>query len=462
MSTTMNVSEAERAHLLARPLKDTRPAELAKLFAGGAKLESSWKLGLEIELTPYRTADRRPLEHPDIARLFASLARIGGYTPDTEPSSSGPADPGGVSVGMHSDGQVVSLEPGGQVEFATRPFRALKRLYEAVDHFTEELRRAGSEQGVEFWAIGHHPFETKETIPRMPKARYAAMRRYLASSGSRGLDMMHLTGSVQCAVDFSDEANLADKVRAAARISPFLSALTASSPFTAGKPNGMKSERYAIWFDVDAPRCGIWPEMVDEQGLTFERYVQHALAAPPIFFMRDGKFRPVLERRPFASYGDTGFEDTTVTIADLLDHLTTMFPEIRVKSYIELRGADCLPPADAVAIAGFWRALLDNGDARAEVTGRLRKMGYPEIRALQPDVARLGLDAVSPAGPVREIALWLSRTAYESLTSQNARDCAECVLPLVERAERGRSMADDLIDRYHKSGIEHALELCRV
>src|SRR5262249_7390904 len=160
---------------------------------------------------------------------------------------------------------------------------------------------------------------------------YRVMRPYLAKAGTRGLDMMHLTGSVQCAIDFEDEADMGRKVRTAARISPFLAALTASSPFSFGRVNGMKTMRYAIWLDTDRPRCGIWPEMVDAEGLTFKRYVERALAAPAMLFVRGGRYQ-LPEPRPFASYAESGFQDTTVTVGDLIDHLTTLFPEIRLKS----------------------------------------------------------------------------------------------------------------------------------
>src|SRR5262249_55040380 len=158
-------------------------------------------------------------------------------------------------------GAIISLEPGGQLELATRPHPQLKELRREICSYVGELRAAAAENDAGFWAIGYQPFETRDTMPKMPKARYDVMRGYFARKGGRGLDMMHYTGSVQFAVDYRDEKNMTDKVRTAVRVSPFLAALVSSSPFVRGKISGKKSERYQVWLDVDDERSGIWPEM---------------------------------------------------------------------------------------------------------------------------------------------------------------------------------------------------------
>lgn len=448
MSRPMIQGEGALATLLERPLAETPVEELRRLFLDGAKDAADWRLGLEIELFPLRIGQPTPADFPEIEAILREIGE--------RQHIPGEHERGGALIGLKGAGYSYSLEPGGQVEIATRPYRALARLRQVVREFTEQLADIGRGRGIRFVALGHHPYANRQTVPKMPKARYDLMRAYLPKRGSRGLDMMHLTGSVQCAVDFSDERNLVDKIRAAARISPFLTALTAASPFTEGKPNGMRSMRYEIWRDVDAPRAGIWPEMLDEEGLTFARYIEHALDVPAMLFIRGGEYR-LAEPRPFRSYAQAGFQGTTVTVADFVDHLTTLFPEIRTKSYIELRGADCGVPDEAVAIAGFWRGILDDDLARSEANDRLGVLGYPEILALQADVARLGLDASSPAGQVREIARWLVELSYRRLDASTT-DCAECVLPLVERAERGRSPADDLLALAARSGLEAALD----
>jgi glutamate--cysteine ligase len=453
MSTTMNVKEAERAHLLSRPLKDTPPADLVSIFASAAKPTADWLLGLEIELSPFHLSDLAPLQHPELVQMFAQLAERAPYVPDFDPS--------GIQIGLRREGHVISLEPGGQFEYATRPYRRIRDLESALLGFARDLKEAGQAVGVGFWAIGHHPFGTRDTMPKMPKSRYQVMRNYMAHAGTRGLDMMHLTGSVQCAIDFSDEANMIDKVRAAAKISPFIAALTASSPFTAGKPNGKKTARYEIWFDVDKTRCGIWPEMVDAEGLTYQRYIEHALAAPAMFFMREGNYR-VAEPKPYRAYAESGFSGTTVTVSDFLDHLTTMFPEIRIKSYIELRGSDCLPPKEALAIAAFWRGILDVPEARKEACDRLAKMDHAALLELQHEVVVKGLEANSASGPALEIARFLMETAQVGLCSVRATDCAGYLEPLKARAASGRTLADDMLARAAKAGIAEALKLCEI
>jgi glutamate--cysteine ligase len=437
-----------RSAILARPLRDVTVAELSALFLSSAKPPHEWMIGLELELFPHDRATRRPADHATLARVLARLGARRGMAEQRE---------GDALIGLAGAGQLISLEPGGQLEVATKPHVRLRAMRNEVVEYARDLAEAGAEEGVGFWALGHHPFETRDTVPKMPKARYDRMRSYMAGAGARALDMMHLTASVQCAVDFSGPENLARKVRAAALASPFVSALVAASPFSRGKPNGFQSMRYQIWLETDEPRSGLWPEMVDAEGFGIPRYVQRALATPPMFVIRDGEYLDAGDR-PYAELAERGFRGTTITVSDFLDHLTTFFPEIRPKTYVELRGADCRPPREAVAIAGLWRGLLDDDASLDAVIDRLGPhLSGPDLRVLQRGVARFGLAASSPAGPVREIARWLTHLAYDRL-SRTSCDCAECLLVLVERSDRGRSPADDMLELAAKSSIEAALD----
>lgn len=447
MSRRIEVAEGELQSLLQRPLAETTSEQLTMLFAGGAKRLEDWLLGLEIEVIPH--IDGEPAGYEPLKKTLEAFSANGEWEPEIDAS--------GELVGLKGDGQIISLEPGLQVEYATRPYRALHDLRTAVKDVVASLASAAADQGVRFWALGHNPVADSATIPRTPKARYDIMRAYFTEQCPRSLEMMHLTGSVQCAVDFSDERNMVDKVRTAARVSPFLAALTASSPFSNGKPNGFKSIRYDIWLGSEPSRSGLWPQMVDEEGLTFRRYIEQALQAPAMLFVR-GEQLILPEARPYHTYSQSGFQDSTVTVLDFVDHLTTMFPEIRTKSYIELRGADCAPPADAVAIAGFWRGLLDDEPTRLAVDDRLRTLDYAELRTLQTAVARVGLDATTSIGKVGDIAQWLVEQSYARM-QRSAPDCAECLEPLVERAQRQRSLADDMLERAERDGLNAALEL---
>ena len=439
--------------LLQRPLVETSADDLTLLFAGGAKRLEDWKLGLELELFPVAHGSHEPAQYPALKATLENLGVARGLDEELDPDS-------GALIGLLGDGELVSIEPGGQLEYATKPFRTLRALRRAVTEFIGAMSHAANDQGLSLLALGYNPFETLRSIPRMPKARYNTMRAYLPERGRRSLEMMHLTASVQCAVDFSDEENMTHKVRTAARASPFIAALTASSPFTAGEPNGFRSTRYDIWLHTDDARCGLWPEMFDEEGLTFKRYVEHALRTPAMFFFRDQQYR-VAEPRPYIEYAKEGFEGSTVTVRDFVDHLTTLFPEVRTKSYIELRGADCAPPLEAVAIAGFWRGLLDDADALAAASERLSTLTYEQVRELQPRIAREGLDARSPVGIAREVARDLVEIARNRFV-RSAPDCAECLEPLVARAHAGRSLADELLERAASPSVIDALEICRV
>jgi glutamate--cysteine ligase len=195
--------------------------------------------------------------------------------------------------------------------------------------------------------------------------------------------------------------------------------------------------------------------MFDAEGLRVHRYIARAVAVPPMFFMRDGTHRPV-EPRPFAHYAKEGFEGTPVTVRDFIDHLTTLFPEVRLKGYVELRGADCLPPAYATAISGFWRAILDDEPTRLAVEDRLQDMDYAAVRTLQPQIARWGLEGDSAAGPVLETARWLIDVAYRRM-KEGAPDCAECLEPLVRLAEDGYAPADRMIETALRKSVEEAI-----
>lgn len=436
---------------LARPLADLSTDDIAALFLSAAKPDTQWYVGIELELLPYMQSSLRPPPHEALATVLANMGENTGMRPTYEPT--------GALTGLEGNGELVSLEPGGQLEFATRPHRSLKAAREEVLQFATALRAASLPEGLDFWALGQQPFVNRDTAPHMPKPRYDHMRRYLGARGARALDMMHLTGSVQCTVDFQSEQNLVDKVRTAARVSPFLSALVAASPFSGGKANGFQSVRYQIWLETDDERCGIWPEMLDDEGFRMHRYVQRTLRAPPMFFMRGGQYVAAGDKA-FGTYVKEGFEGTPVTVSDYLDHLTTFFPEIRTKAYVELRGADCVKPVEAVAIAGFWRGLLDEENTRQAVEARLAAMDFEAVRALQPQIAKVGLDASSPAGPVREVVKWLVDTAYQRL-DKSAPDCAECVMPLVERADRGQSPSDEMLAKAKIGGIEAALDIVR-
>lgn len=451
MSKPMLASEAA-GELLERPLAETSDDALERLFLGAAKPDTEWFIGAEIELFTFHEGSHAAADHETIRGLLRALEARLAMNPEYEVN--------GALIGLKGQGASVSLEPGGQLEFASRPHRTLRGLRDEVCGWAATVAEVGAGQGLGFWAMGLQPYLTHTTAPVMPKPRYEIMREHL--TGPRARDMMHLTGSVQVTVDFRSEENLVQKVRTAARASPFLAALVAASPFSEGRPNGYKSMRYKIWLETDEARCGLWPEMLDDEGLTARRYIGRTLDTPAMFFRRNDSYRPADRRTSLREYARNGFEGTTVTVADFLDHLTTFFPEVRPKGYVEMRGADCVGPAEAVAIAGFWRGILDDEGTRRAVDERLEALDYASLRALQLKVAEVGLEASSPVGSVGEIAEWLVKAAHGRLLAA-APDCAQCVEPLVRRAEARIAPADELLQRAQQThSVPEALELMRI
>ena len=266
------------SELLDRPFSETSEEAVHRLFLDAAKRPDEWYVGAELELFGFHRSNLMPPSLDELQAVLEQLGRRLGWRADRE------AD--GSLTGLKGEGQAVSLEPGGQLEFASRPHRALRALRDEMTAYCEQLRGVARDRDLGFWCVGHQPFVDLTNVPRMPKARYDCMRGFLAHRGARALEMMHLTCSIQCTVDFADEANLTDKVRTAVRASPFLTALVAASPFTRGRLNGFKSLRYQIWLETDEERCGVWPEMFDAEGLRIHRYVARAVSLPPMFFMR--------------------------------------------------------------------------------------------------------------------------------------------------------------------------------
>jgi glutamate--cysteine ligase len=451
MSKPIAFRPEEVEDLLCRPLRETSLERVARMLTRTAKEDpADWLIGMEIELFAFHQRTLAPADYPDIVPILMQLA--------TRMSMTIERDPRGSPTGLRGHGVLISLEPGGQIEISTSPHPNLHGLRDEVTRFVGALRDVGHAAGLGLWAIGFHPYGDPTTMPKMPKDRYDAMRSYFGKRGARALQMMHCTCSVQCALDYSDERNMADKIRTAARVSPFLSALVAASPFTHGRPNGYKTVRYQVWLETDDERCGIWPEMLDEEGLTYDRYLARAMSTPAFYFLRNGR-HVLADPKPLAYYAENGFDGTTVTVNDLIQHLTTFFPEIRPKGYVEVRGADCVPPGDAIAIAGFWRGILDDEDAKREVDMRIGRLTHADLRALQPLIATQGLGAQSPIGPVAEVIEWLVDLSYAS-QKKNDPDCVECIDPLVERAHARRSPADVMLELAASDSIEAALETC--
>jgi glutamate--cysteine ligase len=351
-------------------------------------------------------------------------------------------------------GGIISLEPGGQLELSGAPLVNLHETEEELRQHLIEVREVGDELGIGFLGIGFSPKWTLAETPVMPKARYAIMQRYMPTRGRLGLDMMFRTATVQVNLDFADETDMVAKMRVGLALQPVATALFANSPFTAGKPNGFKSYRAEIWRDTDPDRTGNLP-FVFEAGMGFERYVDYALEVPMYFVYRNGRYIDVAG----ASFKDfiAGRLDRLPgeypTFDDWADHLTTLFPDVRLKRFLEMRGADAGPYAELMALPAFWVGLLYDASAQTEAYALVSDWTDSERQALRDQVPRLGLATPFRSSTVGEVARQAVAIAERGLKRRAALDRdgddeRKHLARLAETAAEMRSPADRLLADY--------------
>ncbi len=342
--------------------------DLVRHIAQGAKPKPDWRIGTEHEKFVYDLRSHKPLAydaHPGIRGLLEGMRRFG-WEPVVE---------GDNIIGLkQKDGATLSLEPGGQFELSGAQLQNVHETCNELNTHQSQVREVCAEIGAGVIGLGFAPTWSMEETHQMPKGRYAIMRRYMPKVGGYGHEMMFRTCTVQVNLDFSSEADMVKKFRVALALQPVATALFANSPFREGKPNGFLSYRSHIWTDVDNARAGMLP-FVFESGMSFERYVDYALDVPMYFVFRDGRYIDVAGKsfRDFLEHRIPDLKSVTPTMSDWADHLTTIFPEARLKSYLEMRGADggawrriCGLPAlwagiyyDQVALDAAWDLVKD-------------------------------------------------------------------------------------------------------
>ncbi len=425
----------------------TTKAELVEYLESGCRPASEWRIGTEHEKFGYRLADLRPLTYEGAQGIRAVLEALAG--PGWEPRSEG-----GHVIALALDDQAVTLEPGGQLELSGAPLATLHQTCDEVHTHLDQLKTVGDALGVAFVGVGFNPKWTLADMPVMPKARYGIMRRYMPSRGRLGLDMMFRTCTVQANLDFASEADMVKKFRVGLALQPIATALFANSPFTEGRPNGYLSYRSHIWTDTDPDRCGDLP-FVFEDGMGFERYADYVLDAPMYFVYRDGyvdaagqSFRDFLDGRLPALLG------ALPGMRDWEDHLTTVFPEVRLKRYLEMRGADGGPWRRLCALPALWTGLLYDGSG-LDAAWDLVKDWSPEERAeLRAEVPRTGLATRLRDRTVKEIAGEAVAIAEEALrrragVDRFGDDEAHFLDPIRATLDSGKTPAEELLDAYH-------------
>ena len=312
--------------------------DLVGWFRDRERPREDWKVGIEHEKILLRAGTLDPVPYEGEGGVAAVLRGFGRYGYE-------PFEEDGRIIASQKRGITISIEPGGQIELSGRPFADVHVIAAELDRHIAKCREIGQRTGVEFLATGYRPWGTPRTSPWMPKNRYAVMRPFLAARGRLAEDMMAMTGSVQASFDYADEPDLADKVRVALAVQPAITALVANSAVVEGRPSGWKSYRTKVWLETDPARSGILPFAFEPEFARepYRAYAQWALDVPMIFLRRGGRYLDP-RGRTFRAFLAEGLEGERATIADWEDHLTTLFPDVRVKSVVEVRGADACGP----------------------------------------------------------------------------------------------------------------------
>ncbi len=413
--------------------------ELAAYLASGCKPASAFTIGTEHEAFGFRPDLAPPAyEGPGgIRDLLAEIEDHEGLIPIIDQ---------GNTIGLKGNGASLSLEPGGQFELSGATLPDLHATKAELAAHIARLHAVAPAVGLGFMPLGFHPTEPQRDMPFMPKGRYKIMRDYMPKVGSRGLDMMLRTCTVQVNLDFSSEADMVAKMRVGAALQPLATALFANSPFYEGRPNGLLSNRAQVWTDTDNARSGI-PRVIFEDGFGFEAYTQWLLDVPMYFVYRDGVFHDFAGAsfRDFMARGLGGFR---ATLGDFADHGTTAFPDVRLKRYIETRGADSGRPEMMLAQSAFWTGIFYDEAALAAATALIRPISYEAILALRAAVPVSGINTVFGAGTLRDLAGEAVAIARDGLQARGLGEAAY-LAPLEEIAAGAPTQAEHWLARYH-------------
>ena len=430
--------------------------DLVAWIVEGNKPREQWRIGTEHEKFVFHTDSLGPVPYEGprgIRALMQAMIDRYGWQPITEgPNIIALKRPAGETAGIAGN---ISLEPGGQFELSGAPLETLHETAAETEKHLTEVLDVGEDLGIGFLGLGFSPKWTLDQTPRMPKQRYGVMTRYMPQVGKGGLDMMYRTATIQVNVDFADEPDMVKKLRVSLALQPIATALFACSPFTEGRPNGFKSMRSEVWRDTDPNRTGMLP-FVFEPGMGFERYVDYALDVPMYFVYRSGRYIDVAGAsfRDFLAGKLAALPGERPTLDDWSDHLTTLFPEVRMKRFLEMRGADGGRWHRICALPAFWVGLLYD-DAALDAAWELVKSWTAEERQqLRNDVPRLAFDAKLRGRSVRDIsrdALRISQMGLRNRRRINLLSQDETVYlsRLQDCVDAGATIADELLARYH-------------
>jgi len=430
------------------PVTDRR--QLIEYLAAGCKPKDQWRIGTEHEKFAFRLDDLRPVPYDDgtasIRNLLTGLTRFG-WTPVTE---------NGNVIALTRGETSITLEPGGQVELSGAPLETIHQTCDEVDRHLVECKTVAEELGIGLLGMGSNPKWTRDEVPWMPKGRYKIMREYMPKKGRHGLDMMLNTCTVQVNLDFESEADMVRKFRVSLALQPVATALFANSPFSGGRPNGLLSFRSYVWTDTDPDRCGMLP-FVFEPGFGFERYVDYILDVPMYFVYRDGRYIDVSGQsfRDFLAGRLPGLPGELPTIGDFADHLTTAFPEVRLKRYLEMRGADGGRWQTLCGLPALWVGLLYDTTALDAAWDLVKDWTTEEMAQLRRDVPRTALKTMFRDRPLNVVAREMVAIAREGLRRRGRMnrmgdaDETHFLNRLQQIVEAGRTPAEEKLELFH-------------
>src|SRR5687768_17075055 len=430
------------------PAIETRDDLLAP-FVKGEKPKPDWRIGTEHEKFVYRRDDYRAPSYDEpggIRDLLMALTEYGWR----------PVEEGGEVIALSGPDGTVSLEPAGQLELSSAALRHLHETCAEAGRHLEQVKAVGEKLGVGFLGLGMWPDKRRDELPVMPKGRYAIMLRHMPRVGNLGLDMMLRTCTIQVNLDYESESDMVRKFRVGLALQPLATALFANSPFTEGKPNGFLSYRSHIWSDTDPHRTGMLP-FVFEEGFGYDRYVDYALDVPMYFVFRDGQYIDAAGQsfRDFLKGELPALPGEKPLLSDWTDHLSTAFPEVRLKSFLEMRGADGGPWSRICALPAFWVGLLYEESALDAAWDEVKHWTLDERQSLRDSVPRLGLAAMTPRGEslrtLGQRVLAIAEAGLQARACLNSAGDNESGFldPLRETVAREATPAEQLLERYH-------------
>jgi glutamate--cysteine ligase len=422
--------------------------QLVEHLASGEKPKADWRIGTEHEKFGFYTDGLRPVPYEGdrgIRALLEGLAAGYGYERVME---------GEHIIALKAAGASISLEPGGQFELSGAPLEHIHQTCSEVGVHLAQLRDVAGSLGIAFLGLGFSPKWSLEETPIMPKGRYKIMRDYMARVGRLGRQMMFRSCTVQTNLDFSSEADMRKKMRVSLALQPIATALFANSPFAEGRTNGYLSYRAHVWSDTDPDRTGMLP-FAFEDGFGYERYVDWALDTPMYFVYRDGKYLDAagLSFRDFLAGKLSILPGEKPTMKDWEDHLTTLFPEVRLKTYLEMRGADAGPWSRLCALPAFWTGIFYDDDALDAAYALVQCWTDEDREALRRSVPTLGLKAPIKGLSAQDVArqaVAIARSGLKARAKLNASGDDETgfLAELEDIAETGVTAADRLLERW--------------